>query len=200
MDTSQLYVFISEYDLSKMISPDYIMKIPIEDGPLQLSDLLRSRNSKPCDALLFDGKAIKDETEVPVSKSLKYISELLYTFGMPSNILGYEYVRYAIYISQSISNTKMQLAKILYPIIASRYETSVANVERAIRHAIEVTWTKGNLDCLQEFFGNTVDPDKGKPTNSQFISIVKDKMSYDSNDFPALAENGSALCFQASNT
>ena len=102
------------------------------------------------------------------------ISKLLHELGIPSSVKGYEYVREAIlelYNDQSLGITKE-----IYPKIAKKYNTSVSKVERAIRHAIEVSSIRGNLELMEEIFGHSVDIDRAKPTNSEFIVTIADKL------------------------
>jgi two-component system response regulator (stage 0 sporulation protein A) len=104
------------------------------------------------------------------------ISDFLHELGVPANIRGYVYLREAI----SMVTEEMQLlsavTKILYPMIAENHESTPSRVERAIRHAIEVAWSRGNVDALNRMFGFTVDHRRGKPTNSEFIAMVADRL------------------------
>ena len=97
------------------------------------------------------------------------VTKLLHELGVPSHIKGYQYIREGILILYNNPEIVGGITKELYPEIASKYDTSVSRVERAIRHAIEVSWNRGNLDLMEEIFGHSVDYDKAKPTNSEFI-------------------------------
>ena len=108
----------------------------------------------------------------------KELSKILHDLGIPSNIKGYEYVRDAI-IRLYNDPEMTSITKDLYPEIASKYDTSTSKVERAIRHAIEVSSNRGDLDLMEEIFGHSVDMDKAKPTNSEFISTLADKLKLD---------------------
>lgn len=111
------------------------------------------------------------------SKDLKIsLTKLLHELGMPSHIKGYEYIREGIMLLYNDPSIIGGITKELYPEIAEKYNTSVSRVERAIRHAIEVSWNRGNLDLMEEVFGHSVDYDKAKPTNSEFIVTVADKL------------------------
>lgn len=111
------------------------------------------------------------------SKDLKIsLTKLLHELGMPSHIKGYEYIREGIILLYNDPSIIGGITKELYPEIAEKYNTSVSRVERAIRHAIEVSWNRGNLDLMEEVFGHSVDYDKAKPTNSEFIVTVADKL------------------------
>lgn len=104
------------------------------------------------------------------------VTRLLHELGVPSHIKGYQYIREGILLLYNNPEIVGGITKELYPEIASRYDTSVSRVERAIRHAIEVSWNRGNLDLMEEIFGHSVDYDKAKPTNSEFIVTVADKL------------------------
>ena len=111
------------------------------------------------------------------SKDLKIsLTKLLHELGMPSHIKGYEYIREGIILLYNDPSIIGGITKELYPEIADKYNTSVSRVERAIRHAIEVSWNRGNLDLMEEVFGHSVDYDKAKPTNSEFIVTLADKL------------------------
>ena len=104
------------------------------------------------------------------------ISRMLHSLGMPSHIKGYQYVREAISMVYSNPEIVGGITKELYPELASKFDTTVSRVERAIRHAIEVSWNRGDWDLMEEVFGHSVDIDKAKPTNSEFIVTVADKL------------------------
>ncbi len=109
------------------------------------------------------------------------VTKLLHELGVPSHIKGYQYIREGILILYNNPEIVGGITKELYPEIASKYDTSVSRVERAIRHAIEVSWNRGNLDLMEEIFGHSVDYDKAKPTNSEFIVTVADKLKLEHN-------------------
>ena len=104
------------------------------------------------------------------------ISRMLHSLGMPSHIKGYQYVREAISMVYNNPEIVGGITKELYPELASKFDTTVSRVERAIRHAIEVSWNRGDWDLMEEVFGHSVDIDKAKPTNSEFIVTVADKL------------------------
>lgn len=104
------------------------------------------------------------------------ISKLLHELGMPSHIKGYQYVREAISMVYNEPEIVGGITKELYPELASKFDTTVSRVERAIRHAIEVSWNRGDWDLMEDVFGHSVDIDKAKPTNSEFIVTVADKL------------------------
>ena len=104
------------------------------------------------------------------------ISKILHELGIPSHIKGYQYIREGISILYEKPEVIGGITKELYPDIASKFDTTVSRVERAIRHAIEVSWNRGDWDLMEEIFGHSVDIDKAKPTNSEFIVTVADKL------------------------
>lgn len=108
------------------------------------------------------------------------ISKMLHELGIPSHIKGYQYIRDGISIIFENPDVIGGITKELYPEIADKYKTTVSRVERAIRHAIEVSWNRGNWDFMEEIFGHSVDIDKAKPTNSEFLVTIADKLRLDS--------------------
>lgn len=106
----------------------------------------------------------------------KEITKLLHTLGMPTHILGYEYSREAILIALGNKGILKGMTKELYPAVAQAFNTTPSRVERAIRHAVELAWDRGDLDTIQKFFGFTVSSKKGKPTNSEFLSALADHL------------------------
>ena len=104
------------------------------------------------------------------------ITKMLHELGMPSHIKGYQYIREGINLIYNNPSIIGGITKELYPELAMKFDTTVSRVERAIRHAIEVSWNRGNWDYMEEIFGHSVDIDKAKPTNSEFIVTVADKL------------------------
>lgn len=109
----------------------------------------------------------------------KNITDLLHEIGIPAHIKGYMYLRTAILQTYENIDFLGQITKVLYPEIARTYSTTSSRVERAIRHAIEVAWNRGNVDAIDEIFGYTVSASKAKPTNSEFIAMISDKLRLD---------------------
>ena len=107
------------------------------------------------------------------------ITKVLHELGIPSHIKGYQYIREGIGIIFDHPETIGGITKELYPELATKYDTTVSRVERAIRHAIEVSWNRGSWDLMEEIFGHSVDIDKAKPTNSEFIVTIADKLRLD---------------------
>ena len=104
------------------------------------------------------------------------ITKILHQLGIPSHIKGYQYIREAISLVYTNPNLIGGITKELYPEIGQKYKTSVSRVERAIRHAIEVSWNRGDWSLMEDIFGHSVDIDKAKPTNSEFIVTIADKL------------------------
>ena len=104
------------------------------------------------------------------------ITKMLHELGMPSHIKGYLYIREGISMIYNNPDIIGGITKELYPDLAEKFDTTVSRVERAIRHAIEVSWNRGNWDLMEEVFGHSVDIDKAKPTNSEFIVTIADKL------------------------
>ena len=101
---------------------------------------------------------------------------IIYDNGVQAHIKGYQYLREAISMSFNNMNMLNSITKILYPSIAKKFQTTPSRVERAIRHAIEVAWSRGKMDTLDDLFGYTISNGKGKPTNSEFIALITDKI------------------------
>ncbi len=104
------------------------------------------------------------------------VTNVIHEIGVPAHIKGYQYLREAIIIAVNDMDVINAVTKVLYPQVAKTFSTTPSRVERAIRHAIEVAWDRGDLDTLQRFFGYTVSNTKGKPTNSEFIALIADRL------------------------
>ena len=116
---------------------------------------------------------------VPVKKEYDVetrVTDVIHTLGVPAHIKGYSYLRRAIELCVAEPELLNLITKALYPRVARAFGTTASRVERAIRHAIEVAWDRGDIDVLQRYFGNTVSLDKGRPTNSEFIALVTDRI------------------------
>ena len=104
------------------------------------------------------------------------MTDIIHEIGVPAHIKGYQYLREAIMIAVDDMDVINAVTKVLYPEVAKRFSTTPSRVERAIRHAIEVAGDRGDLETLQKFFGYTVSNTKGKPTNSEFIAMIADRL------------------------
>ncbi|MGN1113998.1 MAG: sporulation transcription factor Spo0A [Oscillospiraceae bacterium] len=104
------------------------------------------------------------------------VTDIIHQIGVPAHIKGYHYLREAIIESVNDKEMLESVTKLLYPSVAKKFDTTPSRVERAIRHAIEIAWDRGDLDILNSFFGYTINTGKGKPTNSEFIALITDKI------------------------
>ena len=141
---------------------------------------------KPCDMTAL----VERLEEIRGGESLRYpvqrrtdkvsietlVTNIIHEIGVPAHIKGYQYLREAIIIAVNDMDVINAITKVLYPEVAKNFGTTPSRVERAIRHAIEVAWDRGDLDTLQKFFGYTVSNTKGKPTNSEFIALIADRL------------------------
>jgi two-component system response regulator (stage 0 sporulation protein A) len=148
---------------------------------------------KPCDIpvllsriRMVSGKARVSLTpSTPVPRPVQHheqsleslVTEIIHEIGVPAHIKGYQYLREAIILTINDMDIINAVTKVLYPTVARKFSTTPSRVERAIRHAIEVAWDRGDLETLQKFFGYTVSNIKGKPTNSEFIAMIADRLS-----------------------
>ena len=140
---------------------------------------------KPCDmgALVERLEEIRggESLRTPIRRTDKtsietMVTSIIHEIGVPAHIKGYQYLREAIIIAVNDMDVINAITKVLYPQVAKTFQTTPSRVERAIRHAIEVAWDRGDLVTLQRFFGYTVSNTKGKPTNSEFIALIADKL------------------------
>lgn len=158
---------ISSSDFEEQIisaGADYYFIKPIKATAIakRIEKLLSWREEK-------QARTFKDEDDVEV-----LISNIMHQIGVPAHIKGYHYLRSAI--MHCIDDTEMlsSVTKILYPTIAKEFNTTASRVERAIRHAIEVAWDRGDVETLSQYFGYTIHAQRGKPTNSEFIAMISD--------------------------
>lgn len=141
---------------------------------------------KPCDVTavverLEEFRGGENQRIIPMRRPDKnsietMVTGIIHEIGVPAHIKGYQYLREAIIIAVEDMDVINAITKVLYPQVAKTFQTTPSRVERAIRHAIEVAWDRGDLDTLQKFFGYTVSNTKGKPTNSEFIALIADKL------------------------
>lgn len=148
--------------------------------------------TKPCDfSELLDriravGRADVKRAALPLQTSAQpgkqerrletMVTEVIHEIGVPAHIKGYQYIREAIILTVRDMDLINAVTKALYPMVAKRYNTTPSRVERAIRHAIEVAWDRGDIEVLQKYFGYTVSNVKGKPTNSEFVALIADRL------------------------
>ncbi|MCD8376267.1 MAG: sporulation transcription factor Spo0A [Oscillospiraceae bacterium] len=144
---------------------DYMLNKPCE--PETLFERLR---------LLLEHGVGRDKQAEAIHSLERQVTAILHEIGVPAHIKGYQYLREAILYTVQDMDVINAVTKILYPTVAKSFGTTASRVERAIRHAIEVAWDRGDLETLQNYFGYTVSNAKGKPTNSEFIAMIADRM------------------------
>lgn len=158
------------------LGADYYVLKPF-DNTFLLNRIKQVRKSKAV--------RIPDKKRIPVvetnqdyyEKNLEAdVTDMIHEIGVPAHIKGYQYLRDAIILSIQDMEMLNSITKILYPTIAKKHQTTPSRVERAIRHAIEVAWSRGKMDTIDELFGYTINSGKGKPTNSEFIALIADKI------------------------
>ncbi len=146
----------------------------------QLKDVLkklRSLEEQICH--LLDGEVSLEEEERKLidQKYLeRVVTDYIHDIGCPAHIKGYHYLRRAITLCVEDMDIMEQIMKKLYPTIAKEWQTTPSKVERDIRHAIEISWSRGNMETMQKLFGYTIDRRKRKPTNSEFIALIADEI------------------------
>ena len=168
----ELGVKYPAFIITSAFDNEFIERKVMENGaakfllkPYDADDLIGAITS----ALGDRANSLSDDMEIVVT-------DMIHQLGVPAHIKGYHYLRTAILYSIEDKTLLESVTKLLYPTVAGIYETTSSRVERAIRHAIEIAWDRGNVDTLNSFFGYTVDTSKGKPTNSEFIALITDKL------------------------
>lgn len=148
----------------------YLMK------PAKLTTVTE-RMRQLCGQLMVESPREQSARSAVQEQSLEStVTAIIHEIGVPAHIKGYQYLREAIIIAVEDMEVINAVTKILYPEVAKRFSTTASRVERAIRHAIEVAWDRGDLETLQKYFGYTVSNAKGKPTNSEFIAMIADRL------------------------
>lgn len=157
----------------------YILKpFDMEVLASRVRQLVGSQGSLSSNSNMNNYNAMKTNV-VPLSKGKNLdanITSIIHEIGVPAHIKGYQYLREAITMVYNNIEILGAITKTLYPAIAEKFKTTPSRVERAIRHAIEVAWTRGNIDSISHLFGYTINISKSKPTNSEFIAMVADKL------------------------
>lgn len=152
--------------------------------------------SKPCDftavaervqeIVVIERQASAARSKRPEVNIEAMVTSIIHEIGVPAHIKGYQYLREAIMIAVNDMDVINAITKVIYPQVAKTFSTTPSRVERAIRHAIEVAWDRGDLETLQRFFGYTVSNTKGKPTNSEFIALIADKLQLQLKDMQSV--------------
>lgn len=140
-----------------------------QDKEFQIMITVPSAEKKRSTTQVVEEKQIVHDLEQDVTN-------MIHDIGVPAHIKGYQYLREAIMMSVNDQSMISSITKLLYPTIAKRFQTTPSRVERAIRHAIEVAWSRGRMETLDTLFGYTINTGKGKPTNSEFIALIADKI------------------------
>lgn len=155
-------LFIRNEAMSKGAA--YLMLTPIDYS--SLSDRIISLSA------FEEGHTKTEKTNMEMS-----VTKIIHQIGVPAHIKGYQYLRESILLSINDLDMINSITKLLYPTVAKKFKTTPSKVERAIRHAIEVAWDRGDCDTLSEYFGYTIHNLRGKPTNSEFIAMIADKLT-----------------------
>lgn len=134
---------------------------------------MQNKKSENGNSIVYENKNMGVNKKVNLEAD---VTNVIHEIGVPAHIKGYQYLRDAIMMSVNDSEVLNSITKVLYPTIAKKHKTTPSRVERAIRHAIEVAWSRGKMDTIDELFGYTVSYGKGKPTNSEFVALIADKI------------------------
>ncbi|MGN0160404.1 MAG: sporulation transcription factor Spo0A [Lachnospiraceae bacterium] len=163
------------------LGAEYYMVKPFDVNFL-LKKIRECRRSLPGSSGAKRSQNFNNEGGIPERKEISdqslelEITGIIHEIGVPAHIKGYQYIRDAILMSIRDREMINSITKILYPTISKKYQTTPSRVERAIRHSIEVAWNRGNPDIIEDYFGYTVSDGRGKPTNSEFIALIADKL------------------------
>lgn len=178
-DKLPLTMVIANYDSPQVerevmeAGAKYYMVKPFEPKTL----CARIQNMIGSNAAAADNGAMSYSQHRALPEDVEYIvTDIIHQIGIPAHIKGYQYLRTAILLSVSDSEMINSVTKLLYPTVAKKYNTTSSRVERAIRHAIEIAWDRGDVDVLNNYFGYTIHTSRGKPTNSEFIALISDKL------------------------
>ena len=125
---------------------------------------------------VIEPSSVGKKNEKPEHDLEQDVTDMIHEIGVPAHIKGYQYLREAIMMAVEDIDMLNSITKVLYPTIAKKFQTTPSRVERAIRHAIEVAWSRGRMETLDALFGYTVNTGKGKPTNSEFIALIADRI------------------------
>ena len=169
-----LLEFLNEYGIDLLVMKPYNLDALVS----KVKTLI---NGFPNNYSLKINTNIESDEDFSKNKLLNDITHILHEVGIPAHIKGYNYLRTGIEEMYYSSDMQGRITKALYPFIARKYSTTSSRVERAIRHAIEVAWNRGNVDSIDDIFGYTINAYKAKPTNSEFISMIADRLKLQNN-------------------
>ena len=166
---------MKEKALNKLI---HLVLCPGEESTADICSVCPYKGTPDCATQLRStcGASLVSEVAQPKVGLEERVTKVMHELGVPAHIKGYQYMREAIMLVVKDASLVNSITKLLYPQIAKTFYTSASRVERAIRHAIEVAWERGDTDVIQSWFGYTVSAQKGKPTNSEFIALVADQI------------------------
>lgn len=175
MDNPPAFIVVSMVNNPNIFSEateagaEYCLVKPLDYATLKERIIrIASKNKRPIQNTYAQKASLADmETQ---------ITKIIHQIGVPAHIKGYQYLRTAIMMAIEDNNIINSVTKILYPSVAQKYSTTSSRVERAIRHAIEVAWDRGDIDTLNSYFGYTIQNNRGKPTNSEFIAMIADNL------------------------
>ena len=180
-DSHPQTIILSSFITPKLVSDcsrlgaDYFILKPCE-MPMLLSRIrMLSHPSKAFPSLGFETTDLRKGQDQDDLEAM--VTDVIHEIGVPAHIKGYQYLREAIILTINDMEMINAVTKVLYPAVAKKFGTTPSRVERAIRHAIEVAWDRGDIEVLQKFFGYTVSNIKGKPTNSEFIAMIADSLT-----------------------
>lgn len=160
------------------LGADYYMLKPFDNQVLlnRIKHLRRYGDRRNRESVLRQAAVQEQKAEYGARNLESDVTNIIHEIGVPAHIKGYQYLRDAIILAVNDIEMLNSITKVLYPTIAKKHQTTPSRVERAIRHAIEVAWSRGKMDTIDELFGYTVSTGKGKPTNSEFIALIADKI------------------------
>ena len=181
-DDSPIFILVSAIASEKIaakaisLGADYFMRKPLDSEALMniLTYFARDEAVECAEESAFGLRLVKNKNDKPDIEKL--VTDTIHEIGIPAHIKGYQYLRHAIIMAVDNLDVINSITKELYPTVAKDFNTTPSRVERAIRHAIEVAWDRGDTDILNSFFGYTIANSKGKPTNSEFIAMIADKL------------------------
>ena len=170
------------YQMIKEKEPDVVLLdivMPKMDGLGVLDKVQRDTSIKKTPNFIMVSAVNQPQVTEDAFALEADVTNIIHEIGVPAHIKGYQYLRDAIVMSVQDIEMLNSITKVLYPTIAKKYDTTTSRVERAIRHAIEVAWSRGRMDTIDALFGYTINHGKGKPTNSEFIALITDKIRLD---------------------
>ena len=169
---SPAFFVLSSFSSESMMAEAMALKVNyFTIKPCDLGDLAKRIAAGGTVAFPPQNKQVSPEVELEMR-----VTGIIHDIGVPAHIKGYQYLREAIRLAVEDMDVINAVTKVLYPEVARRFSTTASRVERAIRHAIEVAWDRGDIDTLNAYFGYTIQNSRGKPTNSEFIAMIADNM------------------------